>query len=270
MSYSLCLAVLLSAAAAEDDAPRVVGTMAVNVPVPVEELDPDARGALQVTGEPGPGQESRFRYARCKGDSSGGILAQSCGGWEEAALNEPVLARAGVYVLDYSNSSYPKPVRVRKGVLSEVKLVKIKVPHVDSTYRFSVFNDLTKREMQDRYLSVMSATAEFPLLGMCRANPNSRDAVFLAACRALQSGDPLALRDTLFRFDAEGAVSVLEVSCYDGTHRKAGPSRYGRPRRSWVTDPKDGESVSVFPGTYGVEFQNRNGESTVRYGIRAR
>src|SRR5688500_18306040 len=83
-------------------------------------------------------------------------------------------------------------------------------------------------------------------------------------CEAL--GANSTLDDSLWkrvRFGSDGR--------YEGySYNYGAPSYWYQYPRQMVTDPKDGDFVSVFPGTYGIQWRYEDGVVEDTYGIKVK
>jgi hypothetical protein len=216
-------------------------------------------GTLEVVGTPGAGQKDEVQIYSCESDSQGTPVRFGCKVFKSIHLNEPTVLIPGTYWISYSNTD--ANVRVRADEKTVATLKKLKVTQTYRSVSFSVFQDLTDSSMQDDLLlRVFTFSANRPQVERyCRIPDLSNKAV----CDSFASGNYHALLNKGAQFNSDGSWNSWVFS-----HGSPNSGSFDNKGRLYVTDPKAGEFVSVFPGVYGVVFtDNQTGKTETRYGI---
>lgn len=231
------------------------GDVEISVP-----SDMGRSGILEVVGTSGAGQKDEVQINYCESDSQGNPVQFGCKYVKTIHLNEPTVVAPGTYSIYYSQTN--AHVRVRADEKTVATLKKLKVTQAYRSISFSVFNDLTDPSMQDNFLLGIFANSlnRRQVERFCRIPDLSNK----AACDAIASGNYHALLNRGVQFSSDGSRSVWQFTDNSGPNS----GWFENWGRQYVTDPKAGEFVSVFPGVYGVVFtDNQTGKTETRYGI---
>ena len=220
-----------------------------NVTVPIPDRLVGPMGTLIVEGIAGGGQQSTFLAHRCEIDSKGMPVKSSCI-WSSKAfeLGKKIQLHAGFYFILYSQTSVW--VRIQSNQLTRLHLSKLRVPTASDGRKISflVFLDMTDSSMQDKLM--LRAWSSSGAAGqVCGKN----DPSLKAACEAFNSDDYNRLAGTYFTFGTEGSISSID-------HQYAG--------RDHVSRADAGQFISVFPGVYGIVFEDKDNDIySTRYGV---
>ncbi len=211
---------------------------------------------LTIMGQPGIGQTDAVAVTRFDLDKMGRpkISAQLTS-WTQK-LNETKYIVSGHYMLSYSRSI--TVVTVEPGTHREVRLQQIHVPKITGTIEYEVFWDSTERQQLEKlalYYWIHAKQQAGSFLDRCPAESGYEAAM----CNAFASGDYKKLLGPVLKSDDDGYVQVYGLA---NTREFYGIGRIS------ITDPKDGTSVSVFPGIYGISWRSADGVRQTTLGHR--
>lgn len=219
----------------------------VIVPVPNEQAV-----NLKLVGMKGGGQSDHFMLCEIKLRPNGSPVAGSQGTCQKGRLNKPVSVWPGTYLVKYSETV--QYVTLMTAGDFELPLQKIEVPKVNGKVHFDVFVDMTSPEMQAGHLMGLAAE-EFYFKFRAASN---RSWALKHALPFLDTGDVALMSAELktVAFDPYGKFCNFD-------------SEGGRLGCKYVmvTDPKDGDFVSVLPGVYGIRWRFPNGRIQYQYGV---
>lgn len=223
-------------------------------------------------------QGNYVTLSSCKTDANGQPVKHGCsyidnnGGLgnydiKQYAINQPILLNPGTYLIDYSNMK--KLVKVEANLETQVALEQLQVGNsTQSNVHFSVFLDLTDPSTQKRFWEQRAlwdgyAADQSGIDKICSA-PVPQD---VKACAAWMSGDFQALLNTVVQFNQDGSFGVWDFST---DKKNDGYAHQFIPQgRILVSDPVAGQSVSVFPGVYAIEFTDTlTGQTQDQFGVK--
>jgi len=211
-------------------------------------------GSLTIVGEPGSGQNGWANVFLCKTDDWDRIVKFGCSEIKDPMryLNETFAVVPGTYLINYSNSK--TYVKVTANQATQVRLKKLKVLPSTRNVTYSVFRDLSDPSMQDQMLKNVFVASGNESNFMVPSNYCGEDQPQnQKACKALQGNYYQELKDSFYRFGKDGTFSEFKFLSRDSEE-----SRFSEPQRLYIGDPKPGEFMSVFPGTYGIEFKDHD------------
>ena len=227
----------------------VAATAKADVVVPVPQALAQS-GKITVVGVKGSGQSEKAELYKFDYDANGTPIAGSAKSIANIKLNEPFSARPGYYFVRYSGTS-SGPIALANDANVGVYLKKISVPKLTGQFEFNVFLDYTNPSMRTN--GSFHLWIYYSQLDLCKSGVGFPQGI----CEKVKQGYQayLDFMDST-RYDKTGSIVWYKD---DGKIWEA--------RKHWVVDPKDGEFVSVFPGTYGIEFKDNQGNSETQYGI---
>jgi hypothetical protein len=298
----------------------------VVVPVPGElQTDP----TIEVDGVSGAGQSSKYAYKWCALDAKLPCLTD----YQTQDLGKPAMVKPGyITAVMYSgsllSSSKALPIRVENGDHLVFSLKKIEVPKVDSTYKFSVYMDISDLKQRQAwwdqfdpntnlqevtsqinggvmygagtgitYNDIRIADVKLDMSGnydasfttlICKAMSNgtvSADVHVQKLCQSLATLETTGVlaSDTFLEYESDGTTDSIQVSCkfeektegfifkntYYNLKSCQGEFRHNvQPQNlTQITDPNDGDFVSVFPGVYRIVFEAQDGSTSQVNGI---
>jgi hypothetical protein len=222
-------------------------------------------GKLVVHGEAGSEQSIQFSFRRCESAAQAAaqmdIRKSSCSRTFYAPLNEGTVVRPGHYLVWYSNSMYSQVAEVRKDETTSLQLEKIFVPDENRrTFHFYVFRDLSHLTEQQKLARFYWGTSNHMWsVDFCNRNQEwaKENVAFRDYCAAARTESLDEYRKKFFTFNQDGTYSVVRFS-YDEQTLKVGrvPPQCANQGAIQVTDPDDGNFVSVFPGVYVIAYKN--------------
>jgi hypothetical protein len=231
-------------------------------------------GSLLVLGEAGRFQIfQKVKAIRCnpqvRGECDASIFFE---------LNKAQSVPVGFYLVGFENSMYPSYVEVKPGLVTELRLEKLRVPSEIKSGRVRVYRDFSRLvEQRKIYLAMFSMNRHFfrldssnfgdyylagswerevvqkftydfcPKLHLMGEVPETAKQVCQAWNRATQ---PIDLRD-LFNFSGDGTFAEMWVT-FPGD---VIPSMHGRYLVAAPMTPED--FVSVFPGSYRFQAEGK-------------
>ncbi|MGZ3712367.1 MAG: hypothetical protein ACXVBE_11455, partial [Bdellovibrionota bacterium] len=165
-----------------------------------------------------------------------------------------------------------------------IQLAKLNVPRIDGSYNFEVFVDVTNKVEQEKVLRALWIKAEpGELIGFhggkdlkkntfCKREEwHSGVALGIRVCAALKNDRYLDLLGSYIRFGTDATVDSLtdKFENYDSNDWNFRSVLFpeDKPERMVVGNGRDGESVYIFPGTYGIRFTSAGGHHTDHYGV---
>jgi hypothetical protein len=261
------------------------------IPIPDEIKQP--KSGITVSGEPGSGQAGVFKYVPLELDKKGQIKKEAVkNGWLTSSLNEELVLKPGPYLVNYGGTA--APVTLGVGEHRVIQLAKLNVPKVDGSYSIKIFQDLSNAEEQNRFLLLVwsgkqgvSATTFTTIHHRHRADDTSSFDEWITAeelcrardlkkmgrgyCAAISSGNYKKLLNTIVFFHKDGTASGMNIAWNDeGGEISEGDEGLLPLDRYSAATCTDGDTVSVFPGVYGIEMTNFAGKSVTKLGIVAK
>jgi len=207
-------------------------------------------GSLEVTGEAGDGQPDTYTIYRCRESAEHVYEWSSCEAWTRTQeLNKETELPRGVYRLNYANSYYG-PVKIAEGATVKVELRKLEVkPRSTQIQNYAVFVDYThESEFTKLALAIFSTSRinsfhttifswGFKLeCDEFMKSPKALAAVHLSIGKDARFYERRYFSNGTRGWDDQGRVFV---------HKE----------RINVGDSKG--FLSVFPGFYGVSYEDR-------------
>jgi hypothetical protein len=243
---------------------------------------------LEIAGNPGRAQKNEFGYGTSiDGDQATFTPVGT------AELNQEIILPTGNYLISYSNT-YER-IELRAGDKRVVNLDWIKVDKVDGSYQYQVFHDESDPSEQKWKLPLKY---DFDVLRDYSTVNNVFSGLYVSDAEAkhlAQTGKDYQNSGwsedfwkknapEMVRFNADGSYSELLFDCgpittYQGvqglfqrihwayttdSNKSTFCSvKYADPEFNFVTDPNDGDFVSVLPGTYRIQFIAQDGKTTL-------
>lgn len=251
-------------------------------PVPPEVRVENA--TLTIKGEPGAGQKDEFtiyKFTEVNGHPMNGSdeFVSSRSGCEACSfkLGDKAQLLAGTYKILYGGAFFV--IRLAPKEDKVIELQKLNIPHVDGTYKFEAFMDLTKADVQDSFLrAVFSKDLSMYFMQknpVERITPVKYCSVKASRpvkdfCAAILGTDYKQLRNAAIKFNSAGSFRELGFNFAEnnGSLREiTAETKFGPETFLTVGQGQDGDFVSVLPGTYAIRYTNLKGESTTMYGI---
>ncbi|MGZ3710334.1 MAG: hypothetical protein ACXVBE_01195 [Bdellovibrionota bacterium] len=216
---------------------------------------------------------------------------------EYKSVGEEIILPAGEYRLALSGSVYFTKLAV--GEKKVIHLANLTVPKVDGNYKVAVFADFTDTAEFDKKL-LMDWTDGYPIqnygfennvemLNVHDVCTHNYDRGLFGqapktfpfgprqsrACHAWLSGDYRQLLGNAIRANKNGSWARVEFNAtviFGSVMPNDDSKVWTEQGRQMVSsdDMHDGDSISVFPGTYAIEFTNIAGQKNIEYGIKVK
>ncbi len=231
-------------------------------PLAVTSITPPKKGILRVNGVPGEGQDSEYAIFACEGTLEV-PKKYSCYQLTVKKLNEEVYLKKGLYQLIYSGTT--QFIEVKEKTLIDIDLDKIKINPQGQKY--SLYWDFTNKKMQDLMIrDFYTNPGNKRVDRFCNLyGKYSPDTKTMCKYNASKNLDEYA---KTIRFNEDGSYEVPYFS-FDGENSSFFWFSRGRQAVSHtLNDVKKEENfVSVFRGTYIVQFTDDNGQTSDVYGV---
>ncbi len=221
----------------------------------------NTEGILRVNGVPGEGQDSEYGIFACEGTLEV-PKKYSCHYLTKKELNKEVSLKKGLYALIYSTTR--QFIEVKEETLIDIDLDTIKINSQGQKY--SLYLDLTNKKMQDLIIrDIYINSYNKSSIRWCNLYGNySPDTKTMCKYNASKNLDEYA---KMIRFNEDGSYEVPYFS-FDGENSSFFWFSKGRHAVSHTYDIEKKETfISVFRGTYIVQFTNDNGQTSDVYGV---
>ncbi len=218
-------------------------------------------GILRVNGIPGEGQDSEYAIFACEGTLEV-PKKRSCYYLTRKQLNKEVPLNKGIYHLIYSSTT--QSIEVKEEALIDIDLDKITINPQGQKY--SLYWDFTNKKMQDFMIRDFYINSSRAYMWCNLYGKYSPDAKTMCKYTKSKNLDEYA---KIIRFNEDGSYEVpyFYRKITDGTFTFFWYSD-GRKAVSHTYDVKKEENfVSVFRGTYIVQFTDDNGQTSDVYGV---
>ncbi len=216
---------------------------------------------LRVNGVPGEGQDSEYGIFACEGTLEV-PKKYSCHYLTKKELNKEVSLKKGLYALAYSVTG--QFIEVKGKTLVNVDLDKIKINPQGQKY--SLYLDLTNKKMQDLLIKDLYTNHYNKRFERLCASDRNRSPDTKTICKYVTSKNLNEFAKTI-RFNEDGSVETLHYSYDDENLEISWRSRGRRPVNHTYDVEKKETFVSVFRGTYILQFTNDNGQTSDVYGV---